>query len=362
MINGQQFNSTITTSFPFNLTGGLTYWTTIVGVDASLASNKEVDLYVSATAVTTTTINFKVSTISPTSFYLTSIIIGAYIFNYNELNNNNRVGRFNTGSFGSVGVTSQLTYTDSSNFVRSTNTILGTNTYHIVNQNYLHIKCTITPNNIISATTNYSFSYMAFNFLEINFVYCNPVSNPYLDVSSKLCYTTCPTRYYANIYQECTACSNYDCQTCDNSGACLTCSSTQDYRQLDSATKRCLPISGYYDNGVSVAVACNPSNCLTCTSSTYCLSCAAGKYLTATNTCAACLSNCIQCTTSSNCQQCATYYSFSGGACIVTCNISNCATCAVVGGSVTCSACSQGYQLSGSTCNPKCGDGLKLSS
>lgn len=164
-ISGQQFNATIVTAFPINITGGSKSWTTIVGVDASLASNKQVDIYVSATALTATTINFKVSTISPVSFYLTSVIIGAYIFNYDELNNNNRVGRFNTGNFGSVGTASALTYTDSSGFVRTTNTILGTNTYHIVNQNYLHIKCVISPNNVISATTNYSFSYMAFNYL-----------------------------------------------------------------------------------------------------------------------------------------------------------------------------------------------------
>ena len=164
-ISGQQFNVTIVTASPMNLTGGIKSWTTIVGVDASLSSNKQVDIYVSATALTTTTINFKVSTISPVTFYLTSVIIGAYMFNYDELNNNNRVGRFNTGNFGSVGSASALTYTDSSGFVRTTNTILGTNTYHIVNQNYLHIKGVISPNNVISATTNYSFSYMAFNYL-----------------------------------------------------------------------------------------------------------------------------------------------------------------------------------------------------
>ena len=108
-ISGQQFNATIVTAFPINITGGSKSWTTIVGVDASLASNKQVDIYVSATALTSTTINFKVSTISPVSFYLTSVIIGAYIFNYDELNNNNRVGRFNTGNFGSVGTASALT-------------------------------------------------------------------------------------------------------------------------------------------------------------------------------------------------------------------------------------------------------------
>jgi hypothetical protein len=201
---------TIVTSYPFNLTGGLSYWTTIVGVDATLASNKDIDLYVSATALSTTTINFKVSTIAPTQFYLTSIIIGAYIFNYDELNSNNRVAQFKTGGLGSI-TASQLTYTDPSNFVRSTNAILGTNSYHIFNQNYLHIKCTITPNNIITASTNYSFKYWAVNYLQLMFVYCNPANTPYLVVSSKLCYSTCPNRSYANIYKECITCINYDC-------------------------------------------------------------------------------------------------------------------------------------------------------
>lgn len=197
--NTLSYSLTQTATATFNITGG-TIWKTIVGVDAVLATNKQIDLYLSVTTPTATSILFKISTISPTAFFLNSVVVGAYIYNYNELNGYNRVGKLTSGSFGTVNNVAGLKYTDSTQSVTSYNSILGTASFHIANQNYLHIQCNISPNNVISASTNYSFNYMEFNYMIMTFVYCNPASTPYLMVSTSTCYDACPIRYYANGY------------------------------------------------------------------------------------------------------------------------------------------------------------------
>lgn len=333
-----------------------------MGADASLATNKQIDLYLSVTATTSTSITYKISTISPTSFFLTSIVVGCYIYNYNELNGNNRVGRFLWGSFGSVNNVAALSFTDSNKWVRTSNTMLGTNSYHIANQNFLQIKCTITPNTTVSATSSYSFNYMEFNYLILSFVYCNPASTPYLMVSTSTCYDACPIRYYPNTYSECTPCSDYRCYNCHANGSCSQCSAAVDFRVINAATLTCDPMTGYYDNGASSqALICNAANCLTCTSNTYCLTCASGKYLTASNTCAACVTPCATCTSASACQSCVTYYYLSGSTCTINCTITNCITCAVVSSSLSCSSCVTGYYYTtGTACNSRCGDSIKV--
>ena len=193
------YSLTQTATATFNITGG-TIWKTIVGVDAVLATNKQIDLYLAVTTPTATSITFKISTISPTAFYLNNVVVGAFVYNYNELNAYNRVGRLTWGSFGTVNNVAGLKYTDCTQSVQHYKTMLGTNSYHIANQNYLHIQSNISPNNVISASTNYSFNYMEFNYMIMNFVYCNPASTPYLMVSTSTCYDACPIRYYTNNY------------------------------------------------------------------------------------------------------------------------------------------------------------------
>ncbi len=145
-------------------------------------------------------------------------------------------------------------------------------------------------------------------------------------------------------------------------GKCLTCSNTSDFRYMDNATMRCLPLPGYYDNGVSQAVACNPANCLTCTSNTVCLTCSTGKFLTASNTCISCIADCLNCTSVTNCVVCIDLFVFSVSACVPNCsNITYCTTCSVANSSIVCSACSVGYELSNNSCSSVCGDGIVVS-
>lgn len=82
---------------------------------------------------TTTDIQFKISTISPTSFYLSSVIIEVFIFNSTLLVADSRTARF---TFGERDKTTGLFYTNTA--MKSYNTIYGFRTYHTVNENYLN--------------------------------------------------------------------------------------------------------------------------------------------------------------------------------------------------------------------------------
>ena len=133
-----------------------------------------------------------------------------------------------------------------------------------------------------------------------------------------LCYSSCPKRFFTNDQVRlCQPCP-YDCYTCDQNGACLSCN-ISDNRIL-SVTQRCEPIDGYFDVGVQVALAC-PSGCLACSSLSVCSSCISNLFLiinelcyTAcppryieniqTFTCETCPFDCYTCDSSGLCLSC----------------------------------------------------------
>lgn len=64
-----------------------------------------------------------------------------------------------------------------------------------------------------------------------------------------LCYSTCQDRQFKDdLTLTCQPCASsaFDCLTCDLHGACLTCSSSLDFRQLNASTSRCDPLPGYF--------------------------------------------------------------------------------------------------------------------
>lgn len=161
---------------------------------------------------------------------------------------------------------------------------------------------------------------------------------------------------------KCTACPTSDCYYCGVNGKCTECSAAVDFRQMNNATMRCVPLPGYYESGVSQAAPCVPGNCLTCTSATNCLSCYAGKFLSGT-ACLVCMPNCANCTAASTCTACDPYYVFTGSACAPNCSeITACSSCTVGGSGVDCSACTTGYTLASNACSAVCGDGIRVSS
>lgn len=193
---------------PFNLTSGLTFFNVIVGVDATL-TNDEIDLYISTTAPTTTIIKFKVSTISVQAFYLNTIILGAFAYNSGEISGYNRSATFSTSSLGSVSSSTTLIYNN--NLIRSYNTLVGLQSYHITNKAFFQFTSSINNGTSISVSTNVSIDYYLLDFVIMRFVYC-PTPTNYYYVSQNTCYMTCPTRTYnSSFYFECYACPTYDC-------------------------------------------------------------------------------------------------------------------------------------------------------
>jgi len=100
---------------------------------------------------------------------------------------------------------------------------------------------------------------------------------------------------------------------------CDSCSQDKDFRQLDNATLRCIPIVGYYDINQTVCVRCPPS-CLSCINAIYCNQCKSGYYFfnntcssgcpkrffieKSSLTCQSCPRDCFYCDSINNCLDC----------------------------------------------------------
>jgi hypothetical protein len=81
IVNGQYFQTTLSGFGPYS-SGIQTVWAALVGVDATLSGGgiDEIDLYATGSLASTTSITFKISTISPSTFYLNSAIVELFIF------------------------------------------------------------------------------------------------------------------------------------------------------------------------------------------------------------------------------------------------------------------------------------------
>jgi hypothetical protein len=346
IFNGQFFQVDVNGVGPFATTTQ-TIWAIIVGADLTMSANNRYDLFATASLPNTTCISFRISTISPTSFFITTVLIEVFTFN-SSLASSPRYATFSTAE-----VNSLASYT--SNTMTGFNTIYGIRTFHTVNQDFLNYMWNLTGTTLSVTSTN-AFQWVGFSYLILQFITCSP-STPFLLVATNTCYDIVPVRYYADEYNEMQSCL-YDCYTCASNTQCASCSDTIDFRTIDTGTNRCVPLSGYYDNGVTTAVVC-PSLCLTCTSASNCQSCKAKAYPSGTS-CLSCMANCDACTSGTNCQTCSTNYVFQSTSCIVNCNlVTNCATCTLSGSTVTCSTCNSGYSVSGNTCIEVCGNNVK---
>ena len=117
-----------------------------------------------------------------------------------------------------------------------------------------------------------------------NLTYCPSCLSRFFLTTDNKCVTVCPDRFFANpANQNCDSCL-YDCLTCNNSQNCLSCSSNIDYRQLDSKSQRCVPISGYFENQTTIAEKC-ATGCALCSSFQACSKCVLNFYLTPSKVC-----------------------------------------------------------------------------
>ena len=135
---------------------GLTIWCSIVGFVANLPNN-EFDLYISVTALSTTSLEYKVSTISVKTFHLVSIVIGSYAYNTASTSFSKRSATYTLGTLHKF---SSLTYSSAN--VKSSNTIVGIRSYHITNQAFYQYKIAITDGSGIIISSNVTVDYMQY--------------------------------------------------------------------------------------------------------------------------------------------------------------------------------------------------------
>ena len=173
------------------------------------------------TAPSSTTLAFRFSTISVQSFLLHSCLLGAYAFNTGDTSYTLRSANFVSGTFNNFGGSA---YSDSK--IKTGNTLLGTQSYHITNQIAYQYALTIS-NGQVSSSTNVSVSYSQYAYLVLTFAKCNG-GNPFLSMVDNTCYGTCPIRTSTNsYYSECRGCPTYDCEYCnDTTKLCTQCLAT----------------------------------------------------------------------------------------------------------------------------------------
>lgn len=111
-----------------------------------MSTNNEYDLYATAYLLNTTYMNFKVSTTSPTPFYLTGVIIQVLIFN-STLTTAERSASFTIGD-----VSSLSAYSDTA--MQSYNTIYGIRNFHSANQDFLNYQWDLTGNSLTVTSDN----------------------------------------------------------------------------------------------------------------------------------------------------------------------------------------------------------------
>ncbi len=136
--------------------------------------------------------------------------------------------------------------------------MIGMKNFYVDGPNML--KFSTSVGSTTSVTSNIAFNYLSFMYWSFRKRVC-PAGYPFFEVSTSLCYDTCPNGFYSNSTNYmCLACS-YTCQTCSSFSVCTNCDPVTN-RYLNGTT--CPASSGYFDNGTANAVLCNStiSGCL----------------------------------------------------------------------------------------------------
>jgi cysteine-rich repeat protein len=352
-----QYWSGVTPSVP---TSTSSIFQTIIGIDLVASDTTyEIGFSISSVFASSTDINVIIKSLSTKNTKLTSIYVMVFIYNNAKLALVSPAAAYTLATFSSTAANNAALQWSNVN-VRSYNTLIGLTSFYIKGDAFFNYMTFVNDGLIAAANSTNNWQQFSFCVNLFRFYYC-PDNIPYLMVSTQLCYDICPPRYCTNGSDfQCDACPTYDCYYCSYNGSCSTCNDTLDFRYMNTATMRCLPLPGYYDAGVSQAAPCLATSCLTCvTTATKCLSCYPGKFLSG-NTCITCMANCANCTTATNCITCNTFYVFSNSTCQPNCsNITNCLTCNVTT-DIICSSCATGYSLVNNTCIQVCGDGMLM--
>lgn len=159
-----------------------------------------------------------------------------------------------------------------------------------------------------TSVTSNQFVYLSFMYWSFKKRIC-PAGYPYFQISTALCFDTCPDGTYSNsTLYICPSCS-YTCLTCSSFSICTNCDPVTN-RYLNGTT--CSPNPGFFDNSTANAISCNTAlpQCLDCTDQFTCINCSTGYYIDVNNTCQPCNSaivNCTECSSATGtiiCTQC----------------------------------------------------------
>lgn len=324
------------------MVGGVITFFSFTGITANSWSSNAIDLSLNIVQLTATSVSVTISVVSTTT-YVTQVSYVWMSFNNLDVNKNN----YASFTLQKISATNgaNLGYSSVSPIIYDFNTIVGLTTLKFSGQTNFQFNTNIVSNLKLEVIAPYGFTRLDYNLLIVQTYYCK-YDTPYL--SNTLCYDTCPERTYAVDSQLlCNTCP-YDCYTCNNNGLCLSCNFTNDFRQLNSTSSRCVPIVSYYESGVTIAGKC-ASMCTVCTNSvSNCSGCIAGYFLNG-NSCQPCMLNCVSCNNSTSCNSCITNYVYnsSQGLCELPCS-TGCSSC--VNLPSNCTACTSFFYLHGTTC------------
>lgn len=217
----------ISVSPAFNLTGGVAYAASIIGMDIS--STSPASNYIFDIGITVIMVNETILSISIYSESTVPTLMTKLTFNFAIINN----GQYNQANFasftsGSLNSSTPLSYTNTG-IVYDKSTFIGIGLLHIQRESFWNMSTTFTGADSFTLSSFNQFSYLTVNYLLLLTYYC-PYTTPYFITTHNTCIDTCPDRSFANLTDlTCDSCP-YQCFTCDSSGNCLSCSASLDFR------------------------------------------------------------------------------------------------------------------------------------
>lgn len=358
--NGSSVTLTVALPGTFNVTGGLTAFASIIGMDlSSQNSTTNMELFVTP-STNTTTIIFTITATSATSTTFASIVLQYIVYNtgyFNQPNFATFTRREVTGSATPTGNrrlqdcgegrmlqgTGPITATDPN--LNAATTIVGNNGFSAPAQQGLNYNTVFNGNtfNVQSTTTG---NQMTFNYVLMPTYACN-VATPFQHTvnGTATCVATCPNPFWGNSATlTCDSCLA-SCASCTTGTTCTSCNSGL-FLRTDNLCYTTCPAGFAANNSTNTCDAC-PTGCSACSSGTVCTTCTTGYVLLNNGSCLQCSSGCSTCNTAGVCQTCSSFFFLN----TTTNNCDACyRDCQICSDATSCQQCRSGYHNENNSC------------
>ena len=278
----------------FNITGGVSSFVSIAGMNILSSANNLLDLGVTLTLPDAVTLQFTVTSTSSTSTLLEVIALTYIVFNTGYFNRPN-FAAFQLGDLsGFASSTARLLQAPSSSSLQlndpnanPSTTLVGMNKASVSHSNFFNYNVSFGTNSF-SVTSQNPNNRLGVSYLMLPTYYCD-ILTPYKVVGQDTCVAQCPSGYVTNDQTlTCDVCSAW-CASCTN-GQCTQCSSG--YLLANGACYTSCPVGFYQHSTNNVCVPCS-TGCAFCTSSV-CSHCHSAYYLNSTtSTCNQCSTGCV---------------------------------------------------------------------